>query len=142
MSLALKINSRHDCSRASLWDTYFIRQLFHLIPGSTKGPILVLERCWRSQRTWSNRPGQQFPSSQWALEPFCFFGLSTEARQPLRWRVSAPASGSFGISPARRRALIEHVRVHLHVSERRTCAALGQHRSTQRLVPRGREDGE
>jgi HTH-like domain len=28
----------------------------------------------------------------------------------------------------------------LHVSERRTCAALGQHRSTQRKVPRGRDD--
>jgi putative transposase len=30
----------------------------------------------------------------------------------------------------------------LPVSERRACAALGQHRSTQRRVPRGREDGE
>jgi putative transposase len=30
----------------------------------------------------------------------------------------------------------------LHVSERRACAALGQHRSTQRKVPRGREDTE
>lgn len=28
----------------------------------------------------------------------------------------------------------------LAVSERRTCAALGQHRSTQRKVPRGRDD--
>src|SRR6266404_9542085 len=27
-----------------------------------------------------------------------------------------------------------------HVSERRACAALGQHRSTQRKVPRGRDD--
>jgi len=30
----------------------------------------------------------------------------------------------------------------LHVSERRACAALGQYRSTQRKVPRGREDAE
>ena len=30
----------------------------------------------------------------------------------------------------------------MHVSERRACAALGQHRSTQRKVPRGREDAE
>ncbi len=30
----------------------------------------------------------------------------------------------------------------MHVSERRACAALGQHRSTQRQVPRGREDAE
>jgi hypothetical protein len=27
------------------------------------------------------------------------------------------------------------------VSERRACAALGQHRSTQRKAPRGRDDG-
>ena len=30
----------------------------------------------------------------------------------------------------------------MHVSERRDCAALGQHRSTQRKVPRGRDDEE
>jgi hypothetical protein len=30
----------------------------------------------------------------------------------------------------------------LHVSERRACAALGQHRSTQHKVPRGLEDEE
>lgn len=30
----------------------------------------------------------------------------------------------------------------MHVSERRACAALGQHRSTQRRIPRGREDEE
>jgi putative transposase len=32
------------------------------------------------------------------------------------------------------------VRAQLHVSERRACAALGQHRSTQRKVPRGRDN--
>src|SRR5262245_51616308 len=46
------------------------------------------------------------------------------------------------LSPARRRACIEQVRAQLHVSERRACAALGQHRSTQRKVPRGRDDEE
>ena len=30
----------------------------------------------------------------------------------------------------------------LSISERRACAALGQHRSTQRKIPRGREDDE
>ena len=34
------------------------------------------------------------------------------------------------------------MRAQLHVSERRACAALGQHRSTQRKVPRGRDDEE
>ena len=28
----------------------------------------------------------------------------------------------------------------LSISERRACAALGQHRSTQRKIPRGRDD--
>ena len=46
------------------------------------------------------------------------------------------------LSPARRRACIEQVRKVMHVSERRACAALGQHRSTQRRVPRGRDDEE
>ncbi|MEI8179346.1 IS3 family transposase [Aestuariivirga sp.] len=46
------------------------------------------------------------------------------------------------LSPARRRACIAHVRQALSISERRACAALGQHRSTQRKVPRGREDEE
>jgi hypothetical protein len=34
------------------------------------------------------------------------------------------------------------VRRTLSVSERRACAALGQHRSTQRKAPRGRDDEE
>ncbi|HXR90255.1 MAG TPA: IS3 family transposase [Steroidobacteraceae bacterium] len=46
------------------------------------------------------------------------------------------------LSPARRRACIEQVREAMHVSERRACAALGQHRSTQRKIPRGRADEE
>jgi transposase InsO family protein/transposase-like protein len=44
------------------------------------------------------------------------------------------------LSPARRRACIEHVQEKLSISERRACAALGQHRSTQRKIPRGRDD--
>jgi len=46
------------------------------------------------------------------------------------------------LSPARRRVCIDHVRDVLNVSERRACRALGQHRSTQRKVPRGQEDEE
>ncbi|NOE24865.1 IS3 family transposase [Ruegeria sp. HKCCD6157] len=44
------------------------------------------------------------------------------------------------LSPARRRACIDHVRSQLKVSERRACRVLGQHRSTQRRVPQGRAD--
>ncbi|MCJ2119206.1 IS3 family transposase [Methylobacterium sp. J-001] len=46
------------------------------------------------------------------------------------------------LSPARRRACIEHIMLRMNVSERRACRALGQHRSTQRKVPRGRDDEE
>src|SRR5829696_3555368 len=53
-----------------------------------------------------------------------------------------PGRGRAGklLGPARRRACIEHVQRTLSVSERRACAALGQHRSTQRKAPRGRDD--
>ena len=44
------------------------------------------------------------------------------------------------VSPARRRACVKHVVRELGVSERKACAVLGQHRSTQRKVPRGAED--
>ncbi len=37
---------------------------------------------------------------------------------------------------------IDQVRDKLGVSERRACRVLGQHRTTQRHVPRGREDEE
>ena len=59
-------------------------------------------------------------------------------------RQADPGGGRAGklLGPARRRACIEHVRRTLSVSERRACAALGQHRSTQRKAPRGRDDEE
>ena len=43
------------------------------------------------------------------------------------------------MSPARRRACVEHVVRKLGVSERKACAVLGQHRSTQRKAPRSVE---
>ena len=43
---------------------------------------------------------------------------------------------------SRRRACIDHVRDQFKVSERRVCRVLGQHRSTQRRLPRGRADKE
>ncbi len=46
------------------------------------------------------------------------------------------------LSPSRRRACVEHVRQTLGISERRACRVLGQHRSTQRKPPLGREDGK
>src|SRR3954467_12930601 len=59
-------------------------------------------------------------------------------------RQADPAGGGSGklLSPARRRACVEHIRSVLNISERRACRALGQHRSTQRKTPRGQEDEE
>src|SRR4051794_34105582 len=59
-------------------------------------------------------------------------------------RQADPAGGCPGklLSPARRRACVEHVMLVLNVSERRACRALGQHRSTQRKALRGKEDEE
>src|SRR5690606_9716172 len=55
-----------------------------------------------------------------------------------------PDGGCAGklLSPSRRRACIDHVCSVLpkRVSERRVCLVLGQHRSTQRRIPRGRDD--
>ena len=52
--------------------------------------------------------------------------------------------GQVGLKPlsARRRACIDHVRSELKLSERRVSRVLGQHRSTQRHVPTGRDDEE
>jgi transposase InsO family protein len=57
-------------------------------------------------------------------------------------REGHPEGGRFGkiLSPARRRACVEHVERRLGVSERRACAVLGQHRSTQRKTPRTPDD--
>ncbi|NDV87972.1 IS3 family transposase [Aurantimonas aggregata] len=56
--------------------------------------------------------------------------------------ILSEASPGKLLSPARRRACIDYVRSVLpkKVSERRVCQALGQHRSTQRRRPHGRDD--
>lgn len=46
------------------------------------------------------------------------------------------------LSPSRRQACIDQVRSRFKVSERRVCRVLGQHRSTQRRLPKGRADEE
>jgi hypothetical protein len=42
------------------------------------------------------------------------------------------------VSPARRRACVEHVVREIGISERRACVVLGQHRSTQARRRAGR----
>ncbi|MCA0423171.1 MAG: IS3 family transposase [Proteobacteria bacterium] len=54
--------------------------------------------------------------------------------------ILAEAAKGKLLSPARRRACIDHVRSELKLSERRVCRVLGQHRSTQRRRPKGPDD--
>ncbi|MDP6680655.1 MAG: IS3 family transposase [Pelagibacteraceae bacterium] len=54
--------------------------------------------------------------------------------------ILAEAAPGKLLSPARRRDCIDRVCDKLKVSERRICRVLGQHRSTQRHVPRGQAD--
>ncbi|MBM3650101.1 MAG: IS3 family transposase [Alphaproteobacteria bacterium] len=54
--------------------------------------------------------------------------------------ILAEAAPGKLLSPARRRAAVEHVTGTLRVSERRACSVLRQHRSTQRKMPRPAED--
>jgi putative transposase len=51
-------------------------------------------------------------------------------------RQDDPERGCQGklLSPARRRACVEHVKAELGLSERQVCRVLGQHRSTQRKI--------
>ena len=44
------------------------------------------------------------------------------------------------LSPVRRRACINHVRSQFKVSERQACRVLGQHRCTQRHIPKWHAD--
>ena len=62
-------------------------------------------------------------------------------KETIQWMVYMPEREAL-LSPARRRACIDHVRDQFKLSERRACRVLGQHRSTQRHVPKGRADEE
>ncbi|MGO9388615.1 IS3 family transposase [Rhodoblastus sp.] len=54
--------------------------------------------------------------------------------------ILAEAAKGKLLSPARRRACVEHVKSELGVPERRACRVLGQHRSTQRKTPTTPDD--
>src|ERR1700736_3046893 len=87
-------------------------------------------------RRVEERPGEAAEGPGNGEHPAASCGVGSDTRQ------ADPAGGIPGklLSPARRRACIEHVRGALSISERRACAALGQHRSTQRKIPHGRDD--
>ncbi len=83
------------------------------------------------------RPGKTLEGTGEGERPASTGGIRPHARQ------ADPSRGCTGklLSPARRRAGADHVQSILGVSERRACAVLGQHRSTQRKMPEGRSDG-
>ncbi|MCT7666055.1 IS3 family transposase [Shinella kummerowiae] len=54
--------------------------------------------------------------------------------------ILAEAAKGKLLSPARRRACVDHVIDELKVSERRACRVLGQHRSTQRKIAKTSHD--
>src|SRR5688500_17813751 len=89
-------------------------------------------------RRAQDRPGQAPEGARDRERPPAPGGRRPHPRQ------ADPQGGRRGklLSPARRRACIEHVRAALRVSERRVRRVLGQHRSTQRKPPRGRDDEE
>jgi putative transposase len=51
-------------------------------------------------------------------------------------RILVEVSKQLLSTSTTRRAWVEHVKVALDVSERRACQVLGQHRSTQRKIPK------
>src|SRR3546814_17911694 len=106
-------------------------------PRSTRTDTLfpyttLFRSVWRSE----DRPGAAHEGSGEGESSAQAGDLRPDARQV------DPAGGGSGklLSPARRRRCIDHVRGELAVSERRICRVLGQHRSTQRTVPRGEDD--
>src|ERR671916_396384 len=98
-----------------------------------RGDLLSLAAgVWRSQ----DRPGQAPEAARDRERTAAPGGGRADLGQ------ADPERGRLGklLSPARRRACIEHVRSTLRLSERRVCRVLGQHRSTQRRIPQGRDD--
>ena len=87
-------------------------------------------------RRVEERPGEAAEGPGNGEHPAASCGVGSDTRQA---DIAGGIPGKL-LSPARRRACIEHVRGALSISERRACAALGQHRSTQRKIPHGRDD--
>src|SRR5690349_9013876 len=121
--------------------------------GSRSKKAKSCEREQRRRRT--TRPARSMPTRWKSRLPmskpttamsamFPSFYLGPVGTMPTRSRVRSRRGRTIPLllSPARRRACIEHVRATLKVPERRVCRVLGQHRSTQRKRPRGRNDEE
>ena len=116
----------------------------HLSQGSSVADAIRQIGVSRSHLL-SLAPGVRRPEDQSGQTPQ---GTRNRKRPPASRRIRPdPGQGHLSggrtgklLSPARRRLCVEHIRDKLGVSERRACQALGQHRSTQRKPPQGRED--
>src|SRR5215218_6932944 len=147
--MASKPKEDHDAKE----ETHPRRDCFQAAPGGRSG-------CARNPgggcdpHDWGHR-GHVLPLASGVRRPEV---RPDQAHEGAGDREPAPAQGHRGpharqahpagsrpgklLSPARRRACVEHIRAVLTISERRACRALGQHRSTQRKAPRGKEDEE
>ena len=74
-----------------------------------------------------------------ARENVASLGISPTRDQPHSRRN---AGSALSLSIRCRRQCVDHLQAELGISERRACAVAGQHRSTQRKRPRGRDDEE
>ncbi len=61
-----------------------------------------------------------------------------KGEQQTIWGMVCSPERDALLSPARRRACIDHVRNRFKMSERGACRVLGQHRSSRRHAPQGR----
>src|SRR3954463_16708976 len=147
--MACKPKEDHDAKEA----TYPRRDRFQAAPGRCAGRTRN-PGGGRDPRDWGHRSHilSLAPGVRWAQVRSDQAHEGAGDREPApaqgdcrsHARQADPAGGGSGklLSPARRRACVEHIRSVLNISERRACRALGQHRSTQRKAPRGQEDEE
>src|SRR4028118_1021776 len=132
-----KAHSRGDCCQAAAGGcadgTRSDRGRGHPPDRRNRGHVLSLAiRVWRAEV----RPGQTAQGAGDGERPSAPGGLGSHPGEADSER------GRLGklVSPARRRACVDHVTAKYGVSERLACRVLGQHRSTQRKIPKEPED--
>ena len=96
--------------------------------------LSVAQRVWRPE----NHPGEASEGAGKGER------AASEGRVGPDAGEAEPDGSRVGklLSPTCRRRRVDHVMQKFRVSERLTCRVLGQNRSTQRKVPRGRPDEE
>src|SRR4051794_5444445 len=147
--MACKPKEDHDAHEA----THTRRDRIQAAPGRCSGRARN-PGGGRDPRDWGHR-GHVLPLAPGVRRPEVEPGQAHEGagdreRSPAQShcrphpRQADPAGSCPGklLSPARRRACVEHIRSVLNISERRACRALGQPRPTWRKAQRAQEDEE